>query len=264
MTIGILAHKHTGRHQDGYGQNEAYIEYFRRFGNVIMVDAQADVAFPFIDLLVLPGGADVNPMRYGEKPHRMTQKPDLEYEWFFENTFHQYVEMASRGELAIYGICAGFQNLNVYFGGKVNQDIVQTQSTKYRGELVDFLKLDKRNLATIFPDNLMEDQKVKDWIYATQERDMLMTNSIHHQGVYNKKYSQYYPHTQSDQMLTLAYNKDFGNVEYMAHKELPIACEQSHPEERDNPEFTNMLILSILKRAAIMKEINQIAMQTVE
>ena len=51
----------------------------------------------------------------------------------------------------------------------------------------------------------------------------------------------------SPEMVTMAYNKDFGNVEVMRHKTLPIIAEQAHPEERDNPVYTNMLINYLLK-----------------
>jgi len=49
-------------------------------------------------------------------------------------------------------------------------------------------------------------------------------------------------------MVTLAINKDYGNVEVMKHKTLPIIAEQAHPEERGNPIYTNMLINYLIKQ----------------
>ena len=76
--IGLLGHKVSGRISDVYGQNEAYVGYFRKFGNVVILDAQNTHVLP-LDLLVLPGGRDVNPANYGAAPQLETQAPDLEY-----------------------------------------------------------------------------------------------------------------------------------------------------------------------------------------
>lgn len=242
--IGVLGHKHSGTFQPGYGQNEKYIEFFRQFGDVIIIDAQSDNVFP-VDLLVLPGGADVNPLRYGEKPHITTQKPDLEYEWFMVNTFEKYVERAQQGKTAIYGICAGFQNLNVFFGGKINQDIHQIQSESYRrGELVD-------DLILVGPQNFLQGHSKynNSWLHPNKNHSNgVKTNSIHHQGVYDNKFSKVEKETISANFDTLAYNKIFGNVEVFLHKTLPIAGEQAHPEERDYPLYTIVLIETLLEQ----------------
>lgn len=238
--IGILAHKHAGEYQPGYGQNEKYIEFARQFGDVILIDAQNENAIP-VDLLLLPGGRDVNPLRYGKRPHTSTQPPDLEYEWFYENTFHKYVNLASKNELAIYGICAGFQNLNVFFGGKLNQQIWQAYSKDSdRGQLVDTLQFVKENQKFDIPNEWFDTN--------SKNKKRHLTNSIHHQGIYDHAYNDWYEHTISNQFNTLAINEDFGNVEVFIHKELPIAGEQAHPEERSDPSYTIDLINYLLDK----------------
>lgn len=230
LLVGILGHKHSGRHNDGYGQNEAYVELFRKYGDVIIIDSQCETVIP-VDLLVLPGGRDVNPMRYNQKPHMETQPPDLEYEWFFKNMFNFYLTRAKKFETAIYGICAGFQNLIVEFGGTLQQSFSQKQSIKFRGELVDRLELNEEYLL----ESPMMNKNFKD---NKRKDNYNETNSIHHQSALTSDVT--------TDFVILAKNKTYNNVEFIIHKDLPIAGEQSHPEERINPLFTHDLLDNLI------------------
>lgn len=229
--IGILAHKHSGMYQPGYGQNEAYLAYFRQFGDIIMIDPQNDRVMN-IDLLVLPGGRDVNPLKYGQKPHPKTQSPDLEYEWFMECMFPLYMDKVEKNEMGVYGICAGFQNLVVHFGGTITQHIEREQSNP-RGELTDRL--------TIYKESFNNNLYLLD-VYNSNKNDFdyKQTNSIHHQAVFEEDLS--------DNFNIVAFDKEVGNIEFVLDKELPIAAEQSHPEERDSPILSNSLITYILNK----------------
>lgn len=229
--IGLLGHKHSGTYNPGYGQNAAYVEFFRQYGDVIIIDAQCETVIP-VDLLVLPGGRDVLPMRYGQKPKMATQVPDVEYEWFFTFMFQNYLQRAIENKTAIYGICAGFQNLIVEFDGELTQHMSQLQSTDWRGELVDKLEFNHKVI------NQFEGLKNS---YASFKNNVnyYKTNSIHHQGVFEDQIT--------DDFLVVATNKNFDNIEFIIHKDFPIAGEQSHPEERTNPLLTFSLIDQILE-----------------
>lgn len=251
--IGILGHIiNTDEFSPpGYGQNYAYINFFRKYGEVIIIDPLSDNIIDFIDLLVLPGGRDANPIRYNEKPDINTQSPDLQYEYFYNFVFHKYLNLCKQNKLAIYGICAGFQNLNIYFGGKLEQHINQDYSTKNRGELVDSLVLTenckKFNGDLNFPLYLFNDYPKK-----IKNNSNLMTNSIHHQGIYDSNYcSSYFKNSLSKEFKTLAYNEHYENVEVFIHNNLLIAGEQAHPEERNNItslKLTNYLINLLLSK----------------
>jgi putative glutamine amidotransferase len=91
---------------------------------VVARDALPDGGVTALDLaaLVLAGGADVEPHRYGEKP-----RPDAglelvperdELEW-------QLLRVAAERKLPVWGICRGLQVLNVYLGGTLWQDLQQ-------------------------------------------------------------------------------------------------------------------------------------------
>tara|TARA_R110000796_G_scaffold236214_1_gene355498 strand:- start:79438 stop:80211 length:774 start_codon:yes stop_codon:yes gene_type:complete len=241
--IGILAHNHLGKYQPGYGQNAAYIHFARSFNaDVIMIDANNTTTIP-VDLLILPGGRDVNPLRYGQKPHYMTDSPDMEYESFYDKNIggiNGYVERAKEGKTAIYGICAGFQNLNVHFNGSIIQHVHNKKSSEWRGDLVD-------ELETVV-DNFPKDYIGETRIYARKDRlnykdnipYTFKTNSIHHQAINDENLS--------NEFLPLAYDKKHRNIEFMIHKNLPIAAEQSHPEERNDPFVAIGLINTLLNR----------------
>lgn len=241
--IGILAHAHLGKYQPGYGQNAMYVEFARSFdADVIMIDPHNENAIP-VDLLILPGGRDVNPLRYGQRPSVMTDSPDMEYETFYDSkigAINQYIQRAKEGKTAIYGICAGFQNLNVVFGGSLVQHVINDRSDKWRGELVDTL--------VTYPNNFPKDYCGETRIYTNKDKvnfvnnvpRTFMTNSIHHQAIFEDQLS--------NEFLPLAYDKKHGNIEFMIHKNLPIAAEQSHPEERQDPFVAIGLINTLINR----------------
>ncbi len=86
-----------------------------RFGD----DAQLDEAVSRIDALVLSGGEDVDPKRYGEKPHPKLGAVHLERDEFD----FRLLAAARRRGIPVLGICRGCQLMNVALGGTLVQDI---------------------------------------------------------------------------------------------------------------------------------------------
>jgi len=73
-----------------------------------------------VEALILPGGHDVAPERYGapnRHPERTHVEPIRDAEEF------ALLERADRENLPILGICRGHQVLNVYYGGTLIQDV---------------------------------------------------------------------------------------------------------------------------------------------
>jgi putative glutamine amidotransferase len=69
--------------------------------------------------LVLSGGEDVDPARYGEEP-----VPQLEEVSKPRDAMEiRAVDLALEREMPVLGICRGLQLLNVYFGGTLYQDL---------------------------------------------------------------------------------------------------------------------------------------------
>jgi len=85
-----------------------------------------DVDFPMYGLagkalaLVLCGGLDVHPERYGE-----AIRPDAEVELNVERDDLEWVllDIARERRLPVWGVCRGIQVLNVYLGGTLWQDL---------------------------------------------------------------------------------------------------------------------------------------------
>ena len=77
----------------------------------------ADTVVRRIDGLVISGGADVDPGRYGEDPHPRTAewRPDRD-DWE-----HALIEAAGSVALPVLGVCRGMQLMAVHAGGSLDQ-----------------------------------------------------------------------------------------------------------------------------------------------
>lgn len=105
-------------------KNELYLDAVARHGAVPMrLDATASAtdrtrAFETMDGLLLSGGADVDPARYGARndgSHGM--EPDRD-----EMEAAAWVAAEARG-IPVLGICRGFQAMNVFAGGRLVQHV---------------------------------------------------------------------------------------------------------------------------------------------
>ena len=90
---------------------------------VIIDDPATDMAQ--FDGLVLPGGGDVNPERYGQR-----QSPEVYDVNPAQDALDFNVASAAIAqEMPILGICRGMQILNCLFGGTLHQDLQPTITT---------------------------------------------------------------------------------------------------------------------------------------
>lgn len=72
-----------------------------------------------VDGLVLTGGPDIDPARYGQPPHpRTNPPPTLRDDWEFT-----LVTAALARRMPVLGICRGAQVLNVVLGGTLHQHL---------------------------------------------------------------------------------------------------------------------------------------------
>lgn len=91
---------------------------------------EIDRAVSRIDLLLLPGGEDVDPARYGAQPSPALGRVNKTRDEFEE----QVLRSAVRHEVPIVGICRGEQRLNVFFGGTLYQDLPSELGKNYTVE----------------------------------------------------------------------------------------------------------------------------------
>lgn len=105
--------------------NASYADAVSRGGHIPVViprfgtDAQFDVLVSKLDVLVMTGGEDLKPSRYGARPSPKLGAVNVERDDFD----FRLLAAARRRNLPVIGICRGCQLLNVAFGGTLWQDL---------------------------------------------------------------------------------------------------------------------------------------------
>lgn len=151
------------------------------------------------DGLILCGGVDVHPSRYGEEICGARNMDEARDESEFA-LLKAFVE----AKKPVFGICRGCQLLNVAFGGTLHQDLhnanMHTNSSK--------------------PDIAHEVTAKEGTILHTLYGKHFVTNSVHHQAV--KKLGDGF------EIMAVAFDNE--TVEGIYHTSLPIFAVQFHPE----------------------------------
>lgn len=111
--IGIPAWL-TGK--SSFGVDIPYLTFIEQFGKPVIIGGDIE-EIPEVDLLILPGGADILPTTYGERPSYYTNKPNIHLEYFDANILPIYLKRNT----PIFGICRGAQRLWTMYGGKLIQ-----------------------------------------------------------------------------------------------------------------------------------------------
>lgn len=107
------------------GQNQTYVQAVLRAGAApLLIPHMAErhllrAIYDRLDGLLLPGGEDVAPTRYGEVPHEKCGTPSLER----DETEMALARWAVAEGMPLLAICRGIQVLNVALGGSLYQDI---------------------------------------------------------------------------------------------------------------------------------------------
>ena len=149
---------------------DTYLDAVRRAGGEpVALDptstaAEREAALGSMDGLLLPGGADLDPALYGEAPHPSVvvegPRDDLELRaWSAARTRH----------VPIFGVCRGFQAINVFSGGTLLQHL-EGHDSQTQDPAPHPLRLDPASrLATILGE--------------TDPPLSMEVNSYHHQAV---------------------------------------------------------------------------------
>lgn len=113
-------------------KNGRYLEALERAGAIpVPLDERASgaeraAAFTAMDGLLLSGGADIDPARYGEAPsgtrHAEPGRDALE-----DEAFHAAIQAG----VPILGVCRGLQAINVFAGGSLVQHLDGHESAPY-------------------------------------------------------------------------------------------------------------------------------------
>lgn len=114
--IGIPAWEDDGF----FGVSSSYMDYASQFGTPVILSPDSDWEKTYrVDGILLTGGADVSPARYGV-PGFFTGRSNPHLEYF---DIAVLPIMAFKWEIPVFGICRGLQSLNVLFGGTLRQHL---------------------------------------------------------------------------------------------------------------------------------------------
>jgi putative glutamine amidotransferase len=123
-----------------------------------------------LDGLLLPGGIDLHPSRYGEEVHPLTEEADHELDEF-EITLASW---AFQQDIPVLGVCRGMQLINIVLGGSLYQDIDDQYPDSIGHTHRNLPRTHLAHHINIEPDSRMET------ILGTRE---VKVNSLHHQAV---------------------------------------------------------------------------------
>lgn len=120
--------------------------------------------------LLLPGGVDVNPKRYGEDQHPNLDRVDDD----LDTLEFTLISAARNRKLPILGICRGCQVLNVAFGGTLWQDIPSQKSSDIAHSQHG---LPRTHLT--HPIEITQGSK----LFTALQQTVISVNSFHHQAI---------------------------------------------------------------------------------
>lgn len=180
--------------------SHAYGEAIYRAGGLPLVTGGvgAEDWARLCDGLLLSGGIDLHPQRYGEEllNDTVTVCPERdEFEWALLRAFLQ------QGK-PVFGICRGCQLINVALGGTLYQDLAEQMGVGHRDGAL-------RHEVTADEDSVLYR------LFGPR----FLTNSTHHQAV-----------RRTAPGLRVTARSDDGVVEALEHETLPILATQFHPE----------------------------------
>ena len=130
---------------------------------------EIDALLDRIDGLVLSGGGDIEPHRYGQEPREQVWRTNFDRDEFELALVHA----AHERKMPVLAICRGMQVVNVAFGGTLIQDIPSAIGSKDHS-VIGHAVYDGHQPVTIAADSKVAK--------ATGETEMLV-NSIHHQAI---------------------------------------------------------------------------------
>lgn len=152
-------------------------------------------------VLVLEGGADVEPYRYGSTNQRLLANSNSRR----DNHDFSVLSTAIDFAIPVFGICRGHQVLGVHFGCTLYQD----------------LYADLGAVHTYTHNALTSDKEFSDAMGA-DEQGLFGVNSIHHQAIHHLPYT--------TEHKILATNPEDGIIEAMLYPKLRSMGVQWHPE----------------------------------
>jgi len=169
--VAVSATRRTDHGRERVALNTAYVRALTRAGMVPVLVApllDPDAACSVLDRvqgLVLSGGEDVEPARYGAKPHSKLGETDAAR----DAVELALIAGAERRRLPVLAICRGIQILNVALGGTLYQDLASE-----RPGPIDHTDTSARHAVRVEP---------RTRLHRAVDAETAMVNTRHHQAI---------------------------------------------------------------------------------
>ena len=202
LTVGIAEVRSTS----SAGAGRSYVQAILMGGHVPVIIPDIDdparlrKVLKKIDILLLPGGVDVAPERYGELRSPQLGEVNMERDAFE----YRILTEAVRLRKPILGICRGVQVLNVFLGGSLYQDL----PSEYPDTSVV-------HMGATHPISIERNSR----LHRVLGKEKVEVNSFHHQAVKRL----------APGLRVSACSLD-GSIEAVECDSLPIVGVQFHPE----------------------------------
>lgn len=209
--IGLVGRRKKGSQIAGMPDILAGLDidmYFADYGRAVQEAGGLPILLPVdidpaeyigrLDGLVMTGGTDIAPARYGHEPDADLIAPEAER----DALELALMDLAVERRLPVLGICRGLQLANVHGGGTLHQHVPPHS----RFDVAPHTEVHSVEFAA---------GSVLAGVYG-ERRDV---NSLHHQTVAEVAH---------DYLVTA--RGDDGTVEGLEHRTLPIVSVQWHPE----------------------------------
>jgi gamma-glutamyl-gamma-aminobutyrate hydrolase PuuD len=212
ITCGLLGAGQVPR----YGVNRKYVDAIQAAGAdaVLLPPRTSTAVLGLVDGLLLPGGGDVGPARYGAPIDPRTAGIDTAR----DQTEVELLQLAAERGLPVLGICRGMQVINVGAGGTLTQHV-----DGHREEVRDRLAHSVR----IEPGGS----------FGGLALDSIDVNSIHHQAVMNV----------GRDLKVTAISPD-GVIEGLESVDGRVVAVQCHPEELTAHDWASELFRLFVER----------------
>lgn len=174
--VPCFSAERAGSQRPIYGNNQTYLRALIAAGvTPLMIPPGLDTAAlealcARLDGLLLTGGADIDPARYGEE--RLPACGELEPER--DELELALTQLALDRDLPTLGICRGMQTLNVACGGALYQDITTQRPDALTHAWSSTPRTHLAHSVTVSPDS-----RLREILGA----DEFAVNSLHHQAV---------------------------------------------------------------------------------
>jgi putative glutamine amidotransferase len=229
--IGISAYNSRARWRDWDAPAalipQTYVDAVRRSnGRPVLLppggdSAEASATVADLDGLILAGGDDVDPARYGAAAHPRTEAPNRERDaWELA-----LLEAALARGVPLLGVCRGFHLLNVIRGGTLHQHLPQVVGhEEHSGPDCEF----GRHVVRVGPNG-----RLGRALAGGGDAVLVDAPTHHHQGVDQL----------GDGLVATAWTAD-GTVEGLEVTDSPVFAVgvQWHPEEGTDPRLFEALV----------------------